>query len=146
MRLIVQCASSGCGKIKIRRINERYGQIPLEKQEQAALFQWRDAMKARIPELRWLFAVPNGLWLPDSYARTALRQGLTPGVSDVALLVPRGGYHGLLIELKRRDATPCCVTTLQREFLEFEAAQGYRAEWCKGWEAAREVIMGYLES
>ena len=118
---------------------------PPEKLEQAALFQWRDAMKARIPELRWLHAVPNGLWLPDSYARTALKQGLTAGVADVSWPLARGGYHGLYIEMKRRDATHCCVTALQREFLEFVAAQGYRAEWCNGWEAARDVILGYWE-
>lgn len=119
---------------------------PLEKAEQAALFQWRDAMKARVPELQWLFAIPNGLWLPDSYARSAVKQGLTAGISDVALLVARNGFHGLLIELKRRDATPCCVTPHQKRFLAFQTEQGYRAEWCKGWESARDVIMTYLEN
>lgn len=118
----------------------------LEKDEQAALFGWRDAAKRKTPELRWLFAIPNGLWLPDAYAKTALQQGLTPGVSDVALLVPRGGYHGLLIELKRRDATPCRVTAAQKEFLDFHKAQGYRAEWCRGWEAAKHLILDYLEA
>lgn len=117
---------------------------PLEKAEQAALFAWRDVAAKRIPELRWLFAIPNGLWLPDSYARTALRQGLTPGVSDVALLVPRCQYHGLLIELKRRNATPCCVSDKQRDFLDYHAAHGYCAEWCKGWEEAKELILNYL--
>lgn len=118
---------------------------PLEKAEQAALFQWRDAVKSQIIELRWLFAIPNGLWLADAYVRSAMQQGLTPGVSDVALLVPRGGYHGLLIEIKRRDATPCCVNPKQKEFLDFHTAQGFRAEWCKGWEAARDLIVQYLE-
>jgi hypothetical protein len=117
---------------------------PLEKTEQAALFQWRDVMKRQIPELAWLFAIPNGLWLPDAYARTAVKQGLTPGVSDVALLVPRSGYHGLLIELKRQNATPCCVNANQKTFLAFQAKQGYRAEWCKGWEAAKNLIIDYL--
>ena len=119
---------------------------PPEKQEQEALFQWRNAMQHRIPELAWLFAIPNGLWLPDVYAKTALKQGLTAGIADVALLVPRGGYHGLLIELKRRDATPSRVTADQKRFLAFQSAQGYRAEWCKGWEAASKLIIEYLEN
>lgn len=118
---------------------------PLEKDEQAALFRWRESFKRVMPELQWLFAIPNGLWLPDSYARTAVRQGLTPGVSDVALLVPRCGYHGLLIEIKRQDATPCCVSANQSAFLKFQAEQGYRAVWRKGWEAARDEIVDYLE-
>ncbi len=118
---------------------------PAEALEQAALFRWRDVAKKMWPELQWLFAIPNGLWLPDAYARTALEQGLTPGVSDVALLVPRGGYHGLLIELKRRDATPCRLSANQKGFIEFQRAQGYRAEWCKGWDAARNLVINYLE-
>ena len=118
---------------------------PPEKQEQAALFQWRNVMQRQMPELQWLFAIPNGLWLPDAYAKTALKHGLTPGIADVALLVPRSGYHGLLIELKRRDATPCCVNANQKSFLTFHADQGYRAEWCKGWEAAKQLIVDYLE-
>lgn len=101
-------------------------------------------MRHRIPELRWLFAIPNGLWLPDAYARTAIKQGLTPGVSDVALLVPRGNYHGLLIELKRRDATQCCVSVNQKEFLSHHSSIGYKAEWCKGWVAAKDLIIDYL--
>ena len=128
-----------------RRFRLKASPPPPEKDEQASLFAWRDITKSRVPELRWLFAVPNGLWLPDAYARTALKQGLTPGVSDVALLVPRGEYHGLLIELKRRDATPSCVNANQKEFLDFQSAQGYLATWCKGWESARDTILSYLE-
>lgn len=118
---------------------------PLEKNEQKALFQWRDAVKKQRPELRWLFAIPNGLWLPDGYEKTAIQQGLTAGVSDVALLVPRGPYHGLLIELKRRNATPCCVSPNQKDFLETMQKNGYYATWCKGWEAAQKLIIDYLE-
>ena len=118
---------------------------PLEKSEQAALFRWRDMAKKNRPELQWLFAIPNGVWLPDAYAKTALQQGLTAGVCDVALLVPRGNYHGLLIELKRRNATPCCVSQPQKDFLDFHAANGYYATWCKGWEAAKNLIVEYLE-
>lgn len=118
---------------------------PLERDEQAALFSWRDIAKKKRPELQWLFAIPNGVWLPDAYAKTALRQGLTAGVCDVALLVPRGNYHGLLIELKRRNATPCCVEASQKDFLGFHSAHGYYATWCKGWVAAKTIIEMYLE-
>ena len=118
---------------------------PLEKSEQEALFRWRDVAKKTMPELQWLFAIPNGLWLPDAYAKTALQQGLTAGVCDVALLVPRGNYHGLLIELKRRNATPCCVKPSQKDFLGFQSSQGYYATWCKGWGEAMGLITDYLE-
>ena len=53
--------------------------------------------------------------------------------------------HGLLIELKRRDATPCRLSANQKGFIEFQRAQGYRAEWCKGWDAARNLVINYLE-
>ncbi|MBK8897391.1 MAG: hypothetical protein IPN66_09370 [Candidatus Competibacteraceae bacterium] len=90
--------------------------------------------------MQWLFAIPNGLLASRRlHARTALEQGLTP--------VGRGfvgaarGYHGLLIELKRRDATPCRLSANQKGFIEFQRAQGYRAEWCKGWDAARNLVL-----
>lgn len=118
--------------------------VPLEKHEQEALFSWRNVMQTKIPELKWLFAIPNGLWLPDAYARTALKQGLTAGVCDLALLLPRGGYHGLLIEMKRRDATPCKITEKQKAFLSHHANLGYRAEMVKGWEMGKNLILEYL--
>lgn len=53
------------------------------------------------PELKLLlFAVPNGGHRSAAEAVIMQAEGVTPGVSDLLLLVPRGDYHGLCIEMK----------------------------------------------
>ena len=47
-----------------------------------------------------LFAVPNGGHRDATEAKIMMVEGVTPGVSDLLLLVPRGQYHGLCIEMK----------------------------------------------
>lgn len=47
-----------------------------------------------------LFAVPNGGYRNIATARKLKAEGVTPGVSDLILLVPKHGYHGLCIEMK----------------------------------------------
>jgi len=119
--------------------------IPTEKSEQEALFEWAHFQANKYPGLEWLFAIPNGLWLPKKLAVKAVKQGLKKGVSDLFLPVPKAHYHGLFIEMKRRDATKSCVRPEQKEFIKFAEGQGYKAIWCRGWEMAREIITNYLE-
>lgn len=47
-----------------------------------------------------LFAVPNGLYTTAIQGRIAKEEGVVAGVADLLLLVPRGGYIGLAIEMK----------------------------------------------
>ena len=113
-----------------------------EHAHQVALFQWADNVRRQFPELRWLFAVPNG---GQRSARTAARlkaEGVRRGVPDVLLDVPRAGYHGLRIELKKPGRHS--VSSEQREWIAGYQERGYRAEVCIGWIAARALIVEYL--
>jgi hypothetical protein len=113
-----------------------------EHAHQVALFQWADNVRRQFPELRWLFAVPNG---GQRSARTAARlkaEGVRRGVPDVLLDVPRAGYHGLRIELKKPGRHS--VSLEQREWIAGYQERGYRAEVCVGWIAARDLIVEYL--
>lgn len=47
-----------------------------------------------------LFAVPNGGSRSKVEAAIMQGEGVTPGVSDLILLVARGNYNGLCIEMK----------------------------------------------
>jgi hypothetical protein len=118
-----------------------------EDGEQAALFRWAELSRGRWPELALLFAVPNGAFLAGDAAARARqagrlkRQGLRPGVPDVALPVARGGFHGLFVEMK---AGKNKASEDQRRWIDALRAQGYLAEVCVGWEAARELVERYL--
>lgn len=124
--------------------------VPLEHTEQAWLFQWAEHAAGRYHDLHWLAAVPNFSGrLGKLTARHGARlnaEGRKKGYPDVLLDVARGGYHGLRIELKRQDATPSDVSDEQRAWHKRLRSQGYRVEVCKGWEAARDVLLDYLSS
>lgn len=97
--------------------------------------------EGRHPELRLLFAVPNG---GDRHVITAAKmkaEGVKPGVPDYILPVARGGFHGLAIELKTATGA---TSREQKQWLADLRAQGYRAEVCKGWQQAFDLLTEYL--
>lgn len=116
--------------------------LPTEGAEQATLFNWCRMMSGRYPELRLLFHVPNGGGRSKSEAGRFKAEGVKAGVPDLMLPVPRGEYHGLFIELKRRDGGR--LSAEQKAWLDQLKKQGYRAGVCCGWEEASEAILEYL--
>ena len=72
-----------------------------EDQEQISLFTMIDLMTHRFPELRCCHHVPNGGQRSAATAGRLKAEGVRPGVPDVHLPVPHGGYCGLWIEMKR---------------------------------------------
>lgn len=118
---------------------------PLEEAEQRALFDWRNRMTGKFPELRWLHSSLNGVPLSQGLAVKMRSLGMTAGVCDVFLPVKRGAFSGLYIEMKRLKGVPSDLSDDQEEFIQFTNEQGYYATWCKGWEAAKQVITDYLE-
>lgn len=74
--------------------------IQHEAREQEALFRWADFAAGTMPELKLLYHIPNGGSRNKAEAANLKRQGVKAGVPDLFLPVPRGGYHGLYIELK----------------------------------------------
>ena len=117
--------------------------IPTEAQEQATLFQWAGLMIGTYPELKLLHHIPNGGSRDVREAVNLKRQGVRAGVPDICLPVPRGGYHGLYIELKRTKGGRISVD--QKTMMLALRDQGYEAVVCYGWEDATNVIMKYLE-
>jgi len=112
-----------------------------EHAEQVALFQWAHHQRGRHPELDLLFAIPNGGARHPAVAGKLKAEGVKRGVPDLFLPVPRGGHHGLFIELKVGPNKP---TPDQEGWLESLTLQGYAVCVCWGWEAATESIGEYL--
>lgn len=114
-----------------------------EHEHQVALFQWRDKLGIReFPELRWMFAIPNGGLRHFEVAQKLKAEGVQAGVSDVFLAVARGGFHGMWIEMKRCGGK---TTKKQREFLEGMVAQGYYCIVGFHWEATANEIVQYMK-
>lgn len=119
--------------------------IPTESEEQQTLFSWAALeCQRRHPELALLYHIPNGGARSRATAGRLKAEGVRAGVPDICLPVARGGYHALYIELKRVRGGR--VSEKQEEMLAALAAQGNRCEVCKGWEAAKEAILRYLDS
>lgn len=116
---------------------------PSEHAEQCALMGWWEYQaraKRLAPEL--FFAIPNG---GNRNAATGARlkaEGVRAGVPDLMLAIPSKGFSGLFIELKRRSGG--VLGAKQKSMLAILAANGYAAEVCQGFEAAKETICRYL--
>lgn len=113
-----------------------------EHDEQVALLQWTQAVRGTLPEASLLFAIPNGGARNPITAARLKAEGVKAGVPDLFLPVARGVHHGLFVEMKRTRGGR--VSPAQTAWLTLLRAQGFRAEVCCGWVAAREVISNYL--
>lgn len=120
------------------RVNGR----PTEAEEQVKLFQWAKMSEGIRPQLKNLYAVPNGGRRDRIEAAHLKQQGVKPGVPDICLAYPSGVYHGLYIELKvGKNKT----SAFQDEWLRNLKAAGYMAVVCYGFEQAKETIERYLK-
>ena len=115
-----------------------------ESSEQQALIQW---FNIQYPKYR-LISVPNGQMIGgrNKYALIAKykAEGLTPGVSDLFLCVPKNGYSGLWLEMKARGKEVKSLSDDQALWLSDMVKAGYRAEWAAGFEQAKKIIEEYL--
>lgn len=122
-----------------------------EHLEQSALIEWANLAEKKYPELKNLFAIPNGgklpyvkihkgkIWSPQRMK--LVKEGLKQGVPDLFLAYPSKDFHGLFIEMKH-GKNKC--TTEQENWLERLFTAGYLTAICYSFESARDTIMDYL--
>jgi hypothetical protein len=72
------------------------------------------------------------------------REGVRSGVPDLFLAFPCRGYHGLFIELKRRDSGK--VSPTQADWITRLNKSGYLVIVAFGAKEAVKVIVDYLET
>jgi len=111
--------------------------IPTEDAEQICLAQYLD-MVARD---KW-FHVPNGGSRNVVEATKLKRMGVKRGVPDIWVVIPKKGFSGLIIELKRQKGGS--VSTEQKRWIEYLRNAGYSVHVCKGAGPAVEVVNWYL--
>lgn len=113
-----------------------------ESQEQINLFTWANLQSCKIPELKLLFHIPNGGKRSIVTARRLKAEGVKAGVPDLFLPVPRGGFHGLFIEMK---AGKNKTTEKQDAWIDVLKEQRYKVVVCYGCEEAMTEIKKYLK-
>lgn len=78
------------------------------------------------------------------YGAELNKRGRKKGVSDWIVAVPKNGFHGLFIELKKegKDASP--ISKEQRDFLLCQQQLDYKCVVAYGYKAALKAIDNYL--
>lgn len=112
-----------------------------ERQFQKLVIEYIDKAYPEIGSL--CFHVPLELLRREEHTAGMFHAlGARAGVADIVMLVPRGAYHGLLIELKVPPRRP---TDTQTTFLESARAQGYAACWSDSINTVLKLIDVYLK-
>lgn len=133
-------------------------EYPSEAWEQMEVITWCEKNEYRFPALKMIYHSPNGEERP---ARTRVRKsdgkvirfspvglklkrmGTKKGWLDLQVPVPRGGYHGLFIEMKSTD--PAATTTPEQdEWIELLRDLGHAVAVCRGAESAKKILTWYM--
>ncbi len=110
---------------------------------QAALFCWAAMNFKRYPQLKLMFAIPNGEARSIVTGARLKATGVKAGVPDIFLPAVTACSPGLYLELKRSGGT---ISKVQLEWIAALREEGYRVEVCYGWQEAVKVIEDYLNN
>ena len=119
-----------------------------EHEEQAALFDWRDAHIDIAPCLELMHSSLNGVpLLGDIRKRSKVinymkAEGMLPGVPDVFLPFSSRDFHGLYIEMKRSENEE--PSEGQDWFLRRASEYGYSCHVAGGARYAVDIVKWYL--
>lgn len=123
-----------------------------EDGHQAALFCWAAVNTTQYPQLKWLFAIPNGGSRHIAEATKMVATGLRSGVPDIMLpyvsTTSDSVYHGCFIEMKtekRRKQKNGGLEDEQDEWIAALRKAGYYCKVCYSWIEARDTLIAYLE-
>lgn len=127
--------------------------IATERSEQRALIQWWQSYAPTVGlDVRLLLAIPQGTIFAGDAKRRAMQahslklEGLRPGAPDLLLLVPRGQYHAMALEMKRSDWKKISGKheETQASYLQCLHFQLYYATFAAGADSAMSIIKKYL--
>ena len=118
-----------------------------EHGSQAALFAWAADNVGKYPQLKYMFAIPNGGLRDVRTAANLKAEGVKAGVPDIFLPCPapsyfKVSYAGLFIEMKvGKNKT----TSEQVDYIYHLKSADYYCVVCYSWTDAANSIIAYLE-
>ncbi len=141
-----------------------------EHGHQCAVFCWANQNLDKYPQLKYMYAIPNGFFGSAAQKGKMKAEGLKNGVPDICLPVTKHviypitynppleeinnqkliatsfgwakTFAGLYIELKVGKNQP---SKEQEDWIAFLLSQGYACHVVWGWEEVRDRIVEYLE-
>ena len=120
-----------------------------EHAHQCAFMQWVALYGVKqIPQLKLLFAIPNGGDRMLSVAASLKAEGMKSGVPDLFLPIAVGTYFGLWIEMKRPTKAGTALggrTTKQVEWHKALLVEGHAVVVCYTWKQAVWALRRYWE-
>lgn len=121
-----------------------------ESREQQAFFRIARAWLSE-EHGKLLWGSMSGVKLKSTQAAArAKREGLVKGIPDIQLALPRNGFMGMFIEMKRPDIkainqTKGVLSKSQKEMLELLNQNGYCAKVAYGAAEAFEILQEYMK-
>lgn len=100
----------------------------------------KELLKRGLPQM--FFHPANGGTRSKREASRFKLMGLQAGVSDIIMLIPAGGFHGFICELKNGKGK---LDPRQEVFLTAATEQGYLAIVVDCFEVYKENLLAYLE-
>lgn len=113
-----------------------------EHDHQVALFQILELNERKHPDLRWIYAVPNGGKRHPAVARKMKAEGVKSGIADVHVPIPTSCAPGLYIEMKFGKNK---LSDSQKDFKKFVLTKGFAYSLAYSVEDALNAIEEYLQ-
>jgi hypothetical protein len=111
---------------------------PTEAKEQKAYVKWfRLAYRDEL-----LHSIPNHLIRSQAQAMNEYSMGMLAGIPDIFIPAPNARYHGLYVEMKRREGG--IVSGAQDSVIARLNHKGYHAIVAQGWHEAMEATQEYF--
>lgn len=101
-----------------------------------------EVLQLQEDRIRLMLHIPNGGYQKPSEAARFRAMGAQAVVHNIFTLVPRGGYQGLWIAVKRRRGGR--VSVEQARWMDALKKQGYACAVCYSWDAVFTVIQSYM--
>ena len=117
-----------------------------EQKEHSALCVW---INIQYPKMLWWHTPNEGNKTPfERYLSS--KMGTKKGVSDFLIMEKRGGFDGLVIELKAPDVRiykkdKSCYYPEQEQFLKDMNDRNFYSCFCSGFDEAKSVITNYMK-
>lgn len=116
---------------------------PLESQVQITVIQWANTVRYKQRHLSYyLHHSANGGNRSITDAQQFKEMGVQAGYPDLLLDIPKGGYHGLRIEIKRSKREK--IKPHQQERIDALNEEGYLAVLCVGYDEIVDTIKDYM--